>query len=152
MFPPDDLSSGLYAQSIIIYTPCIIVAFWVIEISSFYETYTYQELVWPWRCLMIRYCSSFLLGFECIFQLYSSGFSISKYGYRYHVTLCIGQLSVCYHWQIRDRNDLCTLYGSPQHKLIWALHSALRAWNCMDDKNRTGVVVGCEWGITNTRH
>ena len=43
-------------------------------------------------CGMILYCYSFLLGFKCIFQLYSSGFSQSKYGYRYHVTLCSGQL------------------------------------------------------------
>ena len=43
-------------------------------------------------CWMIRYCYSFLPGFKCIFQKYSSGFSISQYGYKCHVTLCIGQL------------------------------------------------------------
>ena len=49
--------------------------------------------MWPWRCVgwnNIFY--SFLLGFNCIFQLYSSGFSILYCGHRYHVTLCIGQL------------------------------------------------------------
>ena len=39
----------------------------------------------------ICYCY-LLLDFKCIFQLYSSGFSVSWYGYRYHVPLCIGQL------------------------------------------------------------
>ena len=43
-------------------------------------------------CRMIRYCYSFLLGFKCVFQLYSSGFSILLYGYRYYVTLWNGQL------------------------------------------------------------
>ena len=45
-------------------------------------------------CRMIRYwyCYSFLLSFKYIFQLYSSGLSILGYGYRHHVTLCIGQL------------------------------------------------------------
>ena len=43
-------------------------------------------------CWMLWYSYSFLPGFKCIFQLYSSRFYISWYGYRYHVTLCIGQL------------------------------------------------------------
>ena len=43
-------------------------------------------------CWMIWYCYSFPLGFKCICQLYSSGFSISWYIYRYHETLCNGQL------------------------------------------------------------
>ena len=43
-------------------------------------------------CWMMWYCYSFLLGFMCIFELYSSAFSIIWYGYRYHVTLFIGQL------------------------------------------------------------
>ena len=43
-------------------------------------------------CWMIWYCYSFLLGLKSIFQLYSSRFSISWYGYGYYVTLCIGQL------------------------------------------------------------
>ena len=47
---------------------------------------------------MIWYCYCFLPGFKCIFQLYSSIFSISWYGYRYHVTFYIGQqhpITVC---------------------------------------------------------
>ena len=43
-------------------------------------------------CWMIWYCYYFLPGLTCIFQLYSSGFSLSYYGYRYYVILCIGQL------------------------------------------------------------
>ena len=35
VFPLDDLGAGLYTELIIIYMPCIIAAFWVIEISSF---------------------------------------------------------------------------------------------------------------------
>ena len=42
-------------------------------------------------CWMIWCCYSFLLGFKCICHLYKSGFSISWYGYRYHVPLCCGQ-------------------------------------------------------------
>ena len=42
-------------------------------------------------CWMIWYCYCFQSGFKCTFQLYSSVFSMSWYGYRYHVTLCIGQ-------------------------------------------------------------
>ena len=51
VFPPDDLGFGPYTQVIIIYMPCIISVFYVIEINSSWETYTYQELVWPWRCV-----------------------------------------------------------------------------------------------------
>ena len=40
---------------------------------------------------MIWYCYCFLSGFNCTFLLYSSVFSIAWYGYRYHVTLYIGQ-------------------------------------------------------------
>ena len=40
---------------------------------------------------MIWYCYCFLSGFKCTFQLYSSVFSISWYGFRYYVTLYIGQ-------------------------------------------------------------
>ena len=43
-------------------------------------------------CRMIRYCYSFLLGFKCMFQLNSSGFSILWYGYKYHATLSNGPL------------------------------------------------------------
>ena len=43
-------------------------------------------------CRMISYCFSFLFGFNCIFQLNSSGFSILWYGYRYRATLWTGQL------------------------------------------------------------
>ena len=53
--------------------------------------YSYQKLVWPWCCVR-WYCYSFLFGFKCAFWLYYLGFSISWYGYRYHVTLCISQL------------------------------------------------------------
>ena len=42
-------------------------------------------------CWMMWYCYSSLFGFKCLFQLYSSGFSIS-YVYRCHVTFCVGQL------------------------------------------------------------
>ena len=40
---------------------------------------------------MIWYCYLFLFFFQVYFQLYSSVFYISLYGYRYHVTLYIGQ-------------------------------------------------------------
>ena len=45
-------------------------------------------------CRMARYwyCYSLLIGFKYIYQLYSSRYSILWYGYRYHMTLCIGQL------------------------------------------------------------
>ena len=43
-------------------------------------------------CWMIWYCYSYLPAFKYIFQLYSSGFSLSWYGYRRAATLCIGQL------------------------------------------------------------
>ena len=49
--------------------------------------------MWPCWCIgwfgTVCYC--FLSGFYCVFQLYSSVFSISWYGYRYHVTWYIGQ-------------------------------------------------------------
>ena len=47
VFHPDDIGSGFYTRFIIVYMPCIIAAFWVNEISSFLEIYTYQGLVWP---------------------------------------------------------------------------------------------------------
>ena len=40
---------------------------------------------------MIWYCYCFLSGFKWTFQLYSSAFSISWYGDKCHVPLCIGQ-------------------------------------------------------------
>ena len=40
---------------------------------------------------IIWYCYCFQSGFKCTFQLYSSVFSISLYGCRYNVTLCIGR-------------------------------------------------------------
>ena len=43
-------------------------------------------------CWMISYHYSWLLGFKCIFQLYTSGLSISYYGHRYHAILSISQL------------------------------------------------------------
>ena len=43
-------------------------------------------------CRKIRYCYSFLLGFNCTFQLYSSGFLMLWYGYKYHAILYIKQL------------------------------------------------------------
>ena len=42
--------------------------------------------------MMLLYNYSVLPCFKCIFQSYISGFSISWYWYRYHVTLCIGHL------------------------------------------------------------
>ena len=92
VFPPDDLGSGLCTQ-FIIYTPYIIAAIKVInKKSSFLETYIPKVGVAMLVCWMIWYCYYFLFGFKCTFQLYSSVFFISWYGYKYHVTLCIGQL------------------------------------------------------------
>ena len=47
VFPPDDLSSGQHTQFIIIHIPCIIAT------SYFLSNWnnTYQEWVWPWRCV-----------------------------------------------------------------------------------------------------
>ena len=43
-------------------------------------------------CWIRWYCYSFMLAFKCMFLLYSSGVSISWYGYGYRVTLCVGRL------------------------------------------------------------
>ena len=67
-------------------------ALYVIEISSFLETYIPKVSVAMMVYWMIWYCYSFLFGFKCAFQLHSSGFPISWYGYKYHVTLSIGEL------------------------------------------------------------
>ena len=40
----------------------------------------------PRRCRMMQWCHSFMLCFKCIFQLYTSGFFILRYGYGY---LCV---------------------------------------------------------------
>ena len=85
VFAPDAFVFGLYTQFISIYVPCIIDAFC-----------TYQELAWPWRCvgwwdIVIISCLVSTVYFNCIFQLYISGFSVLLHGSRYHVTLCIGQ-------------------------------------------------------------
>ena len=50
MFLPDDFGSSLHIQFIVAYIPCIIFAFQVIQISSFWKTYTYQELACPLLC------------------------------------------------------------------------------------------------------
>ena len=42
----------------------------------------------------------------------------------------------------------CDHENSTDVKFLRALHSALRARNRTGDKNRTGPVVGCDWGIT----
>ena len=41
----------------------------------------------------------------------------------------------------------CDHENSTDVKFLWALHSALRARNRTGDKNRTGPMVGCDWGI-----
>ena len=41
----------------------------------------------------------------------------------------------------------CDHENSTDVKFLPALHSALRARNRTGDKNRTGPVVGCDWGI-----
>ena len=41
----------------------------------------------------------------------------------------------------------CDHENSTDVKFLRALHSALRARNRTGDKNRTGPVVGCDWGI-----
>ena len=43
----------------------------------------------------------------------------------------------------------CDHGNSIDVKFLRAFHSALRARNCTGDKNRTGPVVGCDWGIRN---
>ena len=45
----------------------------------------------------------------------------------------------------------CDHENSTEVKFLRALHSALRARNRTGDKNRTGPVVGCDWGITQTK-
>ena len=141
MFPPDALSSGLYAQSIIIYTPCIIVAFWVIEISSFYETYTYQELVWPWRCvwwydIVLLSCSVSNVYFNCIVQ--DSLYQNTDIGTMWHCALvswvyvitdkfvtgtisvlCTGPLS------INSYGHFTRLYG---HGIVWVIKIVQGLW------------------------
>ena len=67
-------------------------ALYVIKITAFLETYIPKVDMAMMMWWMIWYCYSFLFGFKCTFQLYTSGFSISWYGYRYHVTLSIGEL------------------------------------------------------------
>ena len=42
--------------------------------------------------------------------------------------------------------------NSTDVKVLRALHLALRAKNRTGDKNRTGPVVGCHWGITWLKH
>ena len=63
VFPPGDLGSGPYTQ-------CII---YVTETSSFQQTYTYQKLVWSWRCVawydtVILSCLVSNVYFNCIVQ------------------------------------------------------------------------------------
>ena len=58
-------------------------------------------------CQIMRYFDSFLLGLNCTFQLYSSWLFILWYVYRYHATLCIGQLQLITVY----RTDFgCTLF------------------------------------------
>ena len=44
--------------------------------------------------------------------------------------------------------DWCDHENSTDVKFLRGLHSALRAINRMGDKNRTGPMVGCDWGIS----
>ena len=46
----------------------------------------------------------------------------------------------------------CDHGNSTDVKFLRALHSALRARNRAGDKNRTGAVVGCDWGIMPQSH
>ena len=72
------------------YHVCIIDAFWN-KLFLRLDIYT-PSVVAMVVCWIMQYWYSSLLGFNCTFQLYSSWFSLLKYWYRYHVTLCIGQL------------------------------------------------------------
>ena len=45
----------------------------------------------------------------------------------------------------------CDHENSTSVKFLWVLHSALRARNRPGDKNHTGPVVGCDWGISARR-
>ena len=62
-------------------------------LNSFQEMYTCRELVWPWWCVgwydivILSWLASIVYS-NC---RYSSGSSM-LYVYRYHVTLCTGQL------------------------------------------------------------
>ena len=80
--PPDDVGSGPYSIGYLSNGNKVFL--WDIYIQTVGVATT--------MCWMIWYCYFFWLGFKCISQLYDSAFSISWYGYRYHVTLCIGQL------------------------------------------------------------
>ena len=59
-----------------------------------HDTMVYAVCLSIFLCCVGWYDTAFffLSGFKCSFQLYNSGFCISWYGYRYHMTLCIGQL------------------------------------------------------------
>ena len=46
----------------------------------------------------------------------------------------------------------CDHGNSTDVKFLRALHSAVRARNRAGDKNRTGAVVGCDWGIMPQSH
>ena len=60
MFSPDEFCYSMYTRFFIIYLPCIIVEFKVIEMSPS-KIYTYQLLVWPWRGVWWNYINIVLL-------------------------------------------------------------------------------------------
>ena len=94
VLPHDDLGSGLYNYWICYYIHTMHYSCILSNRNKLFlrKIYVPRIGVVMALCWMIWYCQSFLPGFKCIFQLYSAGFSISWYGYKYHMTLCIGQL------------------------------------------------------------
>ena len=84
VLPPDDLGSGP-CTPFITYIPHIIAAFLLIKNNSFYR-HAYQRLVWPFCIVWFD-----TVWLQVYFQLYGPVFSMSWYGYRYHVILYIGQ-------------------------------------------------------------
>ena len=94
-------------------------------------------------CQKIWYCYSFLVGFKCTFQLYSSGFFMLWYGYKYHVTLCIGQL----HPITVSRTVLFWCEYWIGHVTFGLLYFVLRVSIRIFNSGVPGFVTDCPWGV-----
>ena len=75
-----------------IYISCIIPALWNWNKLFRKDIFIPRVVVAMPVCWMIWCWYSYLPAFKCIFQLYSSGLSVSWYGYKHAMTLCFGQL------------------------------------------------------------
>ena len=94
----------------------------IIRYNAFFVSCLMFHITIKW--FWIWYCYSFLLGFKCIFQVYSSGFSLLWYGYRYHVTLCICHLHNLWCHKNIERHTVHTIVSWPNPKQWVIVHTS----------------------------